>query len=641
MKTILPILRKTLSINTLIVVLSLVIYSIGVNATVRYVKPIATGFADGSSWDNASDDIQTMIITSAPNDSVWVAAGEYKPNSYPPLCIGCENSRHYTFYVKDGIRLFGNFDGTETDIAQRDFSGNTTFLSGDLNDDDEVSGSFINLEITNNNENVYHVVLASDISSGNLPVTIDGFTIKGGNANNTFNCIVNGFSVTMKEGGGIYIVNQQIIIRNCFIVNNSASYGGGISCYSQNTIVSNNIISSNISLLNGGGINFYNTMGQILNNSIIGNLASNNGGAIYSTGTNNEIGNNEIIGNATENHGGGLFLLNGENEVYHNVITNNYAVNNGGAIFHDTGITNISKNIIAYNTAGINGGGIHISTSISSVINNVIYNNTVETSGGGLYIGNSTITLTNNTIARNASKFSGGGIHVINGTNSFTNNIFWDNNFITETAILSSDLFLVFGLYTFQNNILQLDSTSYTGSFYNLGANAEGNLFAQNPLFLDFNNPTGEDSFYFTGDDGLRLQTNSPALNAGTDINAPVTDILGTIRDDQPDIGAYEHGVAVGIQPNTDSQPAIVLNAYPNPATDVITFTFTTPVTDNSTLLLYAIDGQNITTLYKATTQAGQTNTLTIDTKAFTPGTYCAVLRCGNGLAQHRTIIIK
>ncbi len=47
MKTILPILRKTLSINTLIVVLCLVIYSIGVNATVRYVKPIATGMAMG------------------------------------------------------------------------------------------------------------------------------------------------------------------------------------------------------------------------------------------------------------------------------------------------------------------------------------------------------------------------------------------------------------------------------------------------------------------------------------------------------------------------------------------------------------------------------------------------------------------
>ncbi len=138
----------------------------------RYVKPIATGLADGSSWDNASPGIQMMINESADGDSVWVAAGEYKPNSFPPNCVGCENSRHYTFYVKDGVRLFGNFNGTETNINQRDFSGNTTFLSGDLNGDDVVTGSFIDLEITGNEENVYHVVLVTDMTGGNIPVTI-------------------------------------------------------------------------------------------------------------------------------------------------------------------------------------------------------------------------------------------------------------------------------------------------------------------------------------------------------------------------------------------------------------------------------------------------------------------------------------
>ncbi len=100
MKTIPPILRKTLSINTLIVVLCLVIYSIGVNATVRYVKPIATGAADGSSWANASDDIQTMINASAIGDSVWVAAGEYKPNDFPTNCQYCTDSRFFSFYIK-------------------------------------------------------------------------------------------------------------------------------------------------------------------------------------------------------------------------------------------------------------------------------------------------------------------------------------------------------------------------------------------------------------------------------------------------------------------------------------------------------------------------------------------------------------
>ncbi len=61
--------------------------------------------ANGSSWANASDDIQAMINASAITDSVWVAAGGVKPNSYPPNCIGCDNPRHYTFYVKDGVTV--------------------------------------------------------------------------------------------------------------------------------------------------------------------------------------------------------------------------------------------------------------------------------------------------------------------------------------------------------------------------------------------------------------------------------------------------------------------------------------------------------------------------------------------------------
>ena len=165
MKTILPILRKTLSINTLIVVLSLVIYSIGAGATVRYVKPIATGLADGSSWDNASPGIQMMINESADGDSVWVAAGVYKPNSYPTNCIGCYSVKHYTFFVKAGVQLFGNFNGTETAGSQRDFSTNTTVLSGDLNGDDSVNGSFTEFEINGNTENIYHVLTVAVIST--------------------------------------------------------------------------------------------------------------------------------------------------------------------------------------------------------------------------------------------------------------------------------------------------------------------------------------------------------------------------------------------------------------------------------------------------------------------------------------------
>jgi len=641
MKTIPPISCKTLSINTLIVVLSLVIYSIGAGATVRYVKPIATGLADGSSWDNASPGIQMMINESADGDSVWVAAGVYKPNSYPTNCIGCYSVKHYTFFVKAGVQLFGNFNGTETDISQRDFGSNTTFLSGDLNDNDVVSGSYFDLTITGNAENVNYVVLVCDTTTVINKVKLDGFTIKGGNAIGPSYITVNDLIVPLTHGGGICLKNQQTVITNCFIVNNSSSFGGGIYSFASHTEVNNCIISSNVSYNTGGGINLNNILCKITNNSLIGNKSHSEGGGIYSNADNIEIGNNKIIGNIAGNNGAGISMMTGLNTIYQNVITNNYTSMNGGAIYQNTNTTTISMNVIAHNTAGMSGGGLHLTAFSKTIVNNVIYDNHADEYGGGIYVGISVSYINNNTIVGNTAEVRGGGLYVHDGANNIRNNIFWGNWLDTLQNVASTDLYLKMGTNTFYSNMLQLDSSLYTGANFSLGATAQLNKYAQNPLFLSDSIPEGADLFYLTGDDGLRLQTNSPALNTGTTYTAPETDILGITRDSQPDIGAYEHGVVVGIQPNIDSSPKIVLNAYPNPATDAITFTFTTPITDISTLLLYAIDGQNITTLYKGTTQAGQTNTLTIDTKAFTPGIYCAVLRCGNGLAQHRTIIIK
>ncbi|MCO6488828.1 MAG: hypothetical protein J5I98_10440, partial [Phaeodactylibacter sp.] len=42
------------------------------HATIRYVKPGGSGTADGSSWGNASGDLQAMINASGPGDQVWV-----------------------------------------------------------------------------------------------------------------------------------------------------------------------------------------------------------------------------------------------------------------------------------------------------------------------------------------------------------------------------------------------------------------------------------------------------------------------------------------------------------------------------------------------------------------------------------------
>lgn len=100
--------------------------------TIRYVKPVASGSGNGSSWANASSDLQVMIDASAANDEVWVAAGTYKPAAYPTGSSGGTSSRDYAFLLKDGVKVYGGFAGTETLLAQRNYTTNPTTLSGDI-----------------------------------------------------------------------------------------------------------------------------------------------------------------------------------------------------------------------------------------------------------------------------------------------------------------------------------------------------------------------------------------------------------------------------------------------------------------------------------------------------------------------------
>lgn len=76
--------------------------------TIRYVRPTTAGIGNGSSWNNAGADLQTMINASGNNDQVWVAAGIYKPatgtnrsfdNAVCLLPIHCLQMRSYSINI--------------------------------------------------------------------------------------------------------------------------------------------------------------------------------------------------------------------------------------------------------------------------------------------------------------------------------------------------------------------------------------------------------------------------------------------------------------------------------------------------------------------------------------------------------------
>jgi len=114
--------------------------------TIRYVKPTASGTGNGTSWADASGDLQAMINATGINQ-VWVANGTYT--------LGA------TLSMKNGVAIYGGFVGTETTLTARTLTAPlSTTLSGG-----GVRPVFRNLNLDNT-------------------ALLDGFVIAGGKGTN-------------------------------------------------------------------------------------------------------------------------------------------------------------------------------------------------------------------------------------------------------------------------------------------------------------------------------------------------------------------------------------------------------------------------------------------------------------------------
>jgi hypothetical protein len=134
--------------------------------TTYYVNDNASGANNGNSWTNAFTKLQDALAAAVSNDQVWVAAGIYYPDEGKGLT---NNDRSHSFFLKNGVAIYGGFAGTETQLSQRNVSINVTILSGDIDQNDKAQGG-------SNANNTYHVVQSASVDK---TAVLDGFTIKG------------------------------------------------------------------------------------------------------------------------------------------------------------------------------------------------------------------------------------------------------------------------------------------------------------------------------------------------------------------------------------------------------------------------------------------------------------------------------
>ena len=275
-------------------------------STAIFVNKAATGNNDGTSWTDAYTNLQDAIDNQCGGFDIWVAAGTYLPTDAPDGTVSSGvTDRNNAFHLATDMKIYGGFAGMETLLSQRNATTNVTILSGDFSSDDAVTGAGSALSITNNSENAYHILVTADLTSATV---IDGFTIKGGNANGSSSITYKSKAFARSDGGGMYNRSSSPTITNStFKHNRTNSDGAGIYNHSSSPTITNSKFASNHAY-NGGGIyNNSSSSPTIANSTFVNNRSSASGGGIYNFSTSPTITNSTFVNNNGGDFGGGIY----------------------------------------------------------------------------------------------------------------------------------------------------------------------------------------------------------------------------------------------------------------------------------------------------------------------------------------------
>ncbi len=452
-----------------------------------YVDSSIATSGSGASWTSPMKTVSQALNfanTTCINE-IWVRKGTYYPMTDLNTVAASRDSS--LRILRNGIKLYGGFSGTETTlVARTNIAGNPTVLSGDIN------------TLLSNADNSYHVVR---VQTGNSTiadsVVIDGFVINNGNAN---------VSASGLDGGGILADDNTgsftLSIQNATVANNRAS-GNGAGMYVKAPLlrIGNSTFSTDTT-----------TSGQ--------------GGAVYAREGQLLISNTRFLSNTAGTRGGAL-SLNDEGVIASNCVFSNNVSPLGGAIRDEaySKSTTYINNVFSGNKAtSMGGGGIskaQNSTGKDTLINNVFIGNTCLNAGQG-----------------------GGAVNVFNGTHFFSNNTFFADSANSNGGAIRFEGSSAANT-TLANNIFWKNGAA-TGADINVSATTQSNnLFGTNPQFVNEGSPIGADNIWATTDDGLRLTPCSPAINTGSNTLVPAgitTDITGTarIQNTTVEMGAYE-----------------------------------------------------------------------------------------------------
>jgi hypothetical protein len=496
-----------LAVVTLLMWLLQGITNAGALAATLYVDG-ATGNDTGNCQNPSApcDSIGYAISQAVDGDEILITAITYNEN----LTITGESLTLIGGYTISGTQWMTSTSETIVDGGQ---AGRVFFFSG--------SDSVLENLIITNGKSPDMECWGDGVWVTNGDVTIRESTVK----NNNFGC--NGIEVN-HDLGPAHLTLESSTVSN----NGLTGAGGGLHVWGE--FASADIVDvefiGNSTDGYGGGISVDNQATAVIKDSrIISNTANQSGGGIgIREGASAAITGTLIYSNTTfSGEGGGLHIDNfGSARLADSLVLANSALDNeGGGIGASGGSASsyIENSIIAGNTSGTNGGGLWLAdNSTHQVFNSHIVGNETPGDGAAIAAKTSQVELTNTLIISNTG-FT--GIDDRDGSGSLIQLTYCDTYGNSPDGTT--------GVTINRINCLGTPQTDGVDPLMAGGAlpDGAGASYALDWLNYDFH-----------------LLSNSPAIDSGTNVGAPIVDIDGNPRPIDgnldgvavTDMGAYE-----------------------------------------------------------------------------------------------------
>lgn len=386
------------------------------------VAPDGNDGNDGSAWNKAYKNVQAAIdklAAGGQGGEVWVKAGTYQPSGY---MSGVSTDRSAAFVMKDGVSVYGGFEGNEETRAKRDnkkgsmpwqytystvFVGNAYGGAATGGGKCEYNTADNKWSVTGSNSN--HVVwFAQPDGTAFKNVTVlDGVTIKGGSAQEAEGTKENFFG---DRGAGVYMAGNAYL-TNCVVTENAATgKGGGVYLYGGRIIGS--LLYNNEG--QQGGAVYVDNSGIVLR-SMLTNNSGYDGAAVYMVSDTKwtdgslhpeyQILSTSVVSNNTSRHNGAVYC------------------NQGGVMLQTTMANNVSVGTVdAADSESAQTGGLYVKGYGLSV-NSVLWNNLIKGRNVPMYAVNPTVKT----------------VRFFNTAVSGMNNSVWNNTLQQDMVSLSDD----------------------------------------------------------------------------------------------------------------------------------------------------------------------------------------------------------